>query len=255
MLHRALRLLEQIEMHLCLHLAMWGKRALQLALGNVKALRDEVCEPECESPVCQTRCSGYDLSACHMECDKPHCSVLCPQHLCPMQHCPACSTQCSEPMCQLICPYRQPCRNLCENPRCNWKCRAPLDCPKPKCQMVCEMPRNCAGSTYQKLPPLMPGETAVQSFAAPIGFKERTANEKEMIALLRVINSTSHGRYVAPKEVQQSKIAVPVLTVDRDASSSWIPPNPLGFKWSAASAANAQTRSLQIPVEIGSRSN
>jgi len=39
MLHRALRLLEQIEMHLCLHLAMWGKRALQLALGNVKALR------------------------------------------------------------------------------------------------------------------------------------------------------------------------------------------------------------------------
>eukprot|EP00929_Paragymnodinium_shiwhaense_P111999 TRINITY_DN8024_c0_g1_i1.p1 TRINITY_DN8024_c0_g1~~TRINITY_DN8024_c0_g1_i1.p1 ORF type:complete len:874 (+),score=237.56 TRINITY_DN8024_c0_g1_i1:68-2689(+) len=128
---------------------------------------DEVCEPICEAPRCETRCDGADISQCHMECAEPHCSVFCPERTCPEGGCPSCSTQCAEPTCRLQCPGSQPCRNVCEQPQCDWKCRAPTDCPEPQCSMVCEHPHGCPGSTHTSMPPLHAGETAVAHFVAP----------------------------------------------------------------------------------------
>lgn len=128
---------------------------------------DEVCEPTCEPPRCETRCAAADLSNCVMECDEPHCAVTCNRNQCPSGGCPSCVSSCSEPMCKLRCPSAQPCRNVCEVPRCEWHCHAPELCPEPTCHMVCESPPNCHGDTYQQLPPLSPGEMSVRSFAAP----------------------------------------------------------------------------------------
>ena len=102
-----------------------------------------------------------------MECDEPHCAVTCNRNQCPTHDCPSCISTCSEPMCKLRCPSAQPCRNVCEQPSCEWHCHAPEVCPEPTCHMVCEAPRSCQGNTYQQLPPLSPGELSVRSFAAP----------------------------------------------------------------------------------------
>lgn len=127
----------------------------------------EVCEPVCQPPRCETRCQGPDISRCDMVCGKPHCAVVCPKHSCPTSDCPACKTVCTDPMCRLQCPGTQPCRNVCEQPRCEWNCKAPEECPAPACHMVCENARSCpAHETYKQLPPLEPGESAVESFKA-----------------------------------------------------------------------------------------
>jgi len=129
---------------------------------------DQVCEPVCQPPKCETRCQGADTSQCVMDCNQPQCSVLCPKHPCPFQNCPQCKSQCSDPMCRLKCPQAQQCRNVCEQPSCEWDCKAPTECPAPQCRMVCESPERCKGeSTYEALPGLQPGETAVQHFVIP----------------------------------------------------------------------------------------
>jgi len=62
----------------------------------------------------------------------------------------------------------QPCRNVCELPKCDWHCKEPQHCPAPLCKMVCEPPRNCPHTSYhQLLPPKWDNETAVQAFRAP----------------------------------------------------------------------------------------
>jgi len=62
----------------------------------------------------------------------------------------------------------QPCRNVCELPKCDWQCKEPQHCPAPLCKMVCEPPRNCPHTSYhQLLPPKWDNETAVQAFRAP----------------------------------------------------------------------------------------
>merc|ERR1712137_660991 len=62
----------------------------------------------------------------------------------------------------------QPCRNVCEIPRCDWHCSEPLDCPEPRCHMVCEPPKQCQHTTYHEhLPPKLAHETAVLGFRAP----------------------------------------------------------------------------------------
>lgn len=128
---------------------------------------DEVCEPVCQAPRCETRCAGPSMKGCSMECAKPHCSVVCPKG-CPSEGCPSCSTKCGEPQCKLQCPKTQQCETVCEQPQCDWNCKAPLDCPKPKCSMVCESPEKCKSSSFSaELPPLKPGQLAVQSFTAP----------------------------------------------------------------------------------------
>lgn len=145
---------------------------------------DEVCEPECEAPRCETRCAGVDLSGCAMECQEPHCVVTCPNTTCLSEGCPTCTTTCSEPMCKLKCIRAQPCRNVCEQPNCRWNCRAPDECSAPKCEMACESPKDCMGATFQVLPPLQPGETSVQSFAAP-GSALQTAAATSPVHALR----------------------------------------------------------------------
>jgi len=173
---------------------------------------NEVCTPLCQSPVCQTRCSGYDLSGCKIQCNKPQCAVICPEHSCPAGGCPMCTTKCSEPMCSLKCPSRQPCRNLCENPRCDWQCKAPTDCPKPKCHMVCETP-GCVHSTYQQLPPLLPGESAVQSFAATSSANSTETASPNLSFLQR---GSSHA---LKSSAGNRKISVPVMVLKHGSES------------------------------------
>jgi len=147
---------------------------------------DEVCEPVCQPPRCETRCQGSDFSGCTVDCDQPHCSVVCKRNSCRGPHgCPSCQSNCGEPVCRLRCPQAQPCRNVCEQPSCEWRCRAPEECPAPMCHMVCEDPKNCleaaAPTTYgATLPPLLPGEAAVRSFAAPAGPRTASASVSVM---------------------------------------------------------------------------
>jgi hypothetical protein len=131
---------------------------------------EQVCEPECQAPRCETRCQSADTSGCQFKCDEPQCSVMCPQRLCPLRECGECKTMCSEPMCMLSCPTSQPCRNVCESPKCDWRCKAPEECPKPVCRMICESPRDCSTETtfHHQLPEKAPGETAIRSFRAPL---------------------------------------------------------------------------------------
>lgn len=154
---------------------------------------EQVCEPVCQAPQCETRCAGIDTSQCHMECEEPHCAVACPANLCPSGDCPSCTTTCSEPMCKLQCPNDQPCRNVCEQPSCQWQCRAPDECPAPQCHMVCETPQGCMGSTYRQMPPLTPGETSVQSFAAPLSLAQTGRGTQSTI---------HHDSAIAPSSVQ-----------------------------------------------------
>lgn len=184
---------------------------------------DEVCEPECEAPRCETRCAGIDTSGCAMECQEPHCAVTCPNTTCPSAGCPSCTTACSEPMCKLKCSNDQPCRNVCENPNCRWKCRAPEECPAPKCEMACEAPRDCMGGTFQELPPLQPGETAVQSFAAPASALQAAAgaspprvlrggSQSPNTVLVQLMTMPGGvGTDGSAHAVQQSAMALPVM--------------------------------------------
>lgn len=129
---------------------------------------DEVCEPVCKTPRCETRCAGPSTSGCSMHCSEPHCALMCPKSNCPSDGCPSCSTKCSEPQCKLQCPKTQQCETVCAQPQCDWSCKAPSDCPKPKCSMICESPKKCQSSSFSaELPPLKPGQIAVQSFKAP----------------------------------------------------------------------------------------
>jgi len=185
---------------------------------------EEVCDPVCESPKCQTRCSGADLSACLMQCGQPHCAVVCPKRPCAGPGCPACQTQCSQPMCMLQCPKAQPCHNVCEHPKCEWKCRAPDVCPKPECKMSCETPSTCMGSSFEQLPPLRQGEMLVQSFAAPASASrssEATAAAALGGASLRGASSEESGAAAAsaatPEET--NTLTVPVY-VGGDTSAS-----------------------------------
>lgn len=127
---------------------------------------DQVCAPQCQPPKCETRCAEPDVSKCHMDCAKPNCALICPKTRCPSANCPHCGTQCSSPACRLVCPQRQPCRNVCEQPICEWVCDPPKDCPKPTCQMVCEHPKNCMATLHDQLPDLETGEMRVGSFQA-----------------------------------------------------------------------------------------
>jgi len=175
----------------------------------------EVCTPRCQSPVCQTRCQGYDLTGCKLECNKPQCAVICPGQACATANCPTCTTRCSEPVCALKCPARQPCKNICENPRCEWNCTAPMHCPKPTCHMECQTPRNCMGSTYKQLPPLMPGESAVQSFTAPVDGQSLPSSLLQKAVKPRFLHKHSlHGTFMLNGHKGTHVMSVPVQSLD-----------------------------------------
>lgn len=72
-------------------------------------------------------------------------------------------------MCKLDCPSgTQNCKDVCEEPRCAWECKAPLACPKPACEMKCETPRECDETTYKSLPALKRNEEMVKAFELPV---------------------------------------------------------------------------------------
>merc|ERR1719203_501049 len=103
----------------------------------------------------------------------------------------------------LQCPKAQPCHNECEQPKCDWKCKAPSTCPKPVCRMECETQHNCVGSTFRELPPLQQGEMLVQSFAAPASGRHaqparETSLERRDGARWR--GSQANGRMQVPVE-------------------------------------------------------
>jgi len=129
----------------------------------------EVCEPVCHAPRCETRCAASkDLSSCTEDCETPQCTLLCPPTPCAARDCASCRTSCAEPMCFLKCPGMQPCRNVCETPKCDWHCREPDECAKPTCQLECEPPKGCEHTTYHtQLPPRLANETSVAAFRAP----------------------------------------------------------------------------------------
>lgn len=128
---------------------------------------NQICEPWCQAPRCETRCSLPDFSSCHPQCDTPHCTVACPSG-CAASDCNQCKTMCTEPMCFMRCPGMQPCRNVCELPKCDWHCKEPKHCPAPLCKMVCEPPKNCPHTTWhEQLPPKLKNEISVQAFRAP----------------------------------------------------------------------------------------
>jgi hypothetical protein len=192
---------------------------------------DELCTPACRAPRCETRCSSLSTEGCVMECTKPHCAIMCPKNLCSTSDCPSCTTQCSEPQCKMKCPTSNSrfCHNYCEQPHCEWRCKAPTHCPKPKCQMVCETPKKCNGATYsQRLPPLLPGESGVETFAAPIGgiSNDRTkaatvsSGSGEMLQAVEVPSTPSMDvqvRSLAPElaEPQTSMVSLPVVQDER----------------------------------------
>lgn len=129
---------------------------------------EQVCEPKCQAPRCETRCNATDTKGCGTQCDVPQCMITCPQPRCAKKDCGQCKVSCSEPLCLLKCPTPQPCRNVCEEPVCDWQCKQPTSCPKPLCHMKCEAPKDCPGTTvHEKLPPVAAGETVLQAFKPP----------------------------------------------------------------------------------------
>mmetsp|Transcript_27338 Transcript_27338/g.69147 ORF Transcript_27338/g.69147 Transcript_27338/m.69147 type:complete len:270 (-) Transcript_27338:71-880(-) len=126
---------------------------------------DQVCEPVCQAPRCETRCTDPDYSSCTRCCGESQCSVLCPKTACAGQDCAECKTSCSEPICLLKCPGLQPCHNVCEHPKCEWRCNKPQECPPPQCRMVCDEPKNCPYTKFHyELPPRKDGEVAINAF-------------------------------------------------------------------------------------------
>lgn len=153
---------------------------------------DQACAPQCDEPVCTTRCKGFNTESCKMQCGQPSCVVVCPKFFCPGQHCPKCKTKCGEPTCNMVCGKdEQPCRHVCAEPKCKWQCSKPTDCPKPKCKMDCEKPKGCIDSSemVKQLPPLQPGEMeATTAPATPAGIA--TAPTAALVG----VASTIHGQ-------------------------------------------------------------
>lgn len=182
-----------------------------------KPVCDEVCEPVCKAPKCETRCNSITTAGCAMECKKPHCAVVCPKLKSSRASGPSCTTQCSEPQCKLQCPQSQSCRNVCEQPFCEYDCKAPENCPVPKCKMVCEVPKKCRSSSFHEtLPPLQAGQVAVQTFRAPAPTRqtqEATQMQPSRLPMMEV-------RVQSPS--QHKKVFMPMLQ-DREGADAFEP--------------------------------
>jgi len=192
---------------------------------------DEVCSPVCQAPKCETRCSGMSTRGCVMACAKPHCMVMCPKRGCPSGGCPSCTTQCSEPECHMKCPKSKLCKSVCEQPQCEWNCKVP-QCPKPRCHMVCESAKKCGSASFsQELPPLLPGQTAVQTFAANVPLSAYTVDKKPM------------SEFQNPNKIQQTPAWTAPSMMDVTVRS--VPQNDPMF---IAETAAPQTNMVTLPV-------
>jgi hypothetical protein len=108
------------------------------------------CHPICERPKCQVHCEETPCAACKIHCDKPQCNVRCPKDMCEKTDCPKCETVCAPAKCRTACTAPNAvCTPMCEETKCEWKCKKPTLCPRPKCELVCEKPA-CAAQKPAK---------------------------------------------------------------------------------------------------------
>jgi len=102
------------------------------------------CHPVCERPRCQMQCEETPCAKCTVHCEKPQCTVRCPADMCEKDNCPQCETVCSPAVCHTTCVAPDPvCTPMCEETKCDWKCKKPINCERPKCELQCEKPK-CA---------------------------------------------------------------------------------------------------------------
>jgi hypothetical protein len=45
---------------------------------------------------------------------------------------------------------------MCEETKCDWKCKKPALCPRPKCELVCDKPACAAAKPVKTTPPANP---------------------------------------------------------------------------------------------------
>jgi len=106
------------------------------------------CHPVCERPKCQVHCEETPCAACKIHCDKPQCNIRCPKDVCESDDCPKCETVCAPAKCRTACTAPNAvCTPMCEETKCDWKCKKPTLCPRPKCELVCEKPA-CAAERH-----------------------------------------------------------------------------------------------------------
>lgn len=101
---------------------------------------DEVCEPVCAPPQCETACAPINPAACAQRCDPPQCAIVCPSMHCDHGDCPRCKTVCGPPKCETVCSEQ--CESRCAEPSCTWKCD-PGKCEQPKCNLECGGAQMC----------------------------------------------------------------------------------------------------------------
>jgi hypothetical protein len=112
------------------------------------------CHPVCERPKCQVHCEETPCAACKIHCDKPQCNIRCPKDVCESEDCPKCETVCAPAKCRTACTAPNAvCTPMCEETKCDWKCKKPTLCPRPKCELVCEKPA-CAAPERPQHPHL-----------------------------------------------------------------------------------------------------
>lgn len=126
--------------------------------GN--AACDEVCQPVCAPPQCETACGPINTASCRQRCDAPTCAIVCPEQACAHGGCPACKTVCSPPKCHTDCAEN--CESKCSEPQCTWKCK-PGKCEKPRCSLTCGGAKACGldANLNARPPPFDSGMTVV----------------------------------------------------------------------------------------------
>jgi len=138
--------------HGCHPKCMWS-------CGNADC--DEVCEPVCAPPRCETACPPINLATCSQKCEPPKCAIVCPSMHCEHGDCPKCMTICNPAKCTTSCSDEQ-CESKCAEPQCTWKCN-PAKCEQPKCSLKCGGAHMCGldGDLNARPAAFRPGMTVV----------------------------------------------------------------------------------------------
>lgn len=173
---------------------------------------DQVCKATCETPQCQTRCTGMKTDGCTMQCGAPRCVSVCAPNQCGAKDCPLCKMQCGKPQCKLACPPgTQNCRDVCETPRCTWLCTKPEVCPQPACTLTCDQPKDCQDSSYKELPALNKDEIIVQSFEMPMSFQQQgpKSSMSTLVAVTQVVAEPGSSEL----KIEKSQVRLPVTMV------------------------------------------
>lgn len=121
---------------------------------------DEVCDPVCAPPQCETACGAINMASCRQVCQPPKCAIVCPTSHCSHGGCPGCKTVCAPPKCTTECAEQ--CESKCSDPQCTWKCN-PGKCEKPRCTLTCGGAKACGldGNLNARPPPFSHGMTVL----------------------------------------------------------------------------------------------